>query len=104
MADITAGQLAKALSSRNFTVQNQHGLELEGGCYRADTLVTSARGELMFADALAESLLEDITGTAQALDNEIAALTVIVDRLEHLQPPTVQRVIRYLRDRYGTDG
>jgi hypothetical protein len=37
-------------------------------------------------------------------DNEIAALTVIVDRLEHLQPPTVQRVIRYLCDRYGTDG
>jgi hypothetical protein len=37
-------------------------------------------------------------------DNEIAALTVIVDRLEHLQTPTVQRVIRYLCDRYGTDG
>ena len=41
---------------------------------------------------------------AEPADNEIAALTVIVDRLEHLQPPTVQRVIRYLCDRYGTDG
>lgn len=41
-------------------------------------------------------------------DAEIDALAVIVDRMAVLEAETdsgcVHRVIRYLRDRYGTDG
>lgn len=79
MADVTREQLAKALRSRNFTVTNQHGLELQGGCYRADTLVTSARGELMFADVLAGSLLEEITGQPEPRHDRDALARAVAD-------------------------
>jgi len=89
---VTEPQLADALKGLVVTVEDgEEGTE----------------GKLRHPSGIARDVFYLVSKEPQPIDaedNEIAALTVIVDQLEHLQTPTVRRVIRYLSDRYGTSG
>jgi hypothetical protein len=85
MPEIISEQLARALEDMTVTVIDKDGLKLRGGSYRADTLVTSAEGPLMWPAALADMLLDAIeaAGAVGGGKNEKPVTPIAYPNREH---------------------